>query len=134
MNTPKYGPTKIYKDLSFGFELHPNTLDVSKRTDVNAIKQSLITLINTRFGERLFQPDVGSAIPGLLFEPMDTITTSIVQQSIMNCIQNNEPRVVLNDVEVVSNMDNDSVDVTITYTPVGIAITTSFTITLTRLR
>lgn len=129
-----YGPLRLYKDLDFNFALHPNTDDVSKRVDVNAINQSLIVLVNTRMGERPFQPNLGTALGGLLFGLGDPITLMAIKQTITQTIQNYEPRVLLQDVVVNINYSLKAVDVAIYYTPVGIPIVTSFTFTLERLR
>ena len=46
----------IYKDLNLFFTKHPMSSDVSKVTDVQAIKRSIRNLILTNKGERLFHP------------------------------------------------------------------------------
>ena len=58
-----------FKDLAISFEANPNTNDFSAVTNENAIKQSVRNLVLTSFGERPFQPNIGSRVRGLLFEP-----------------------------------------------------------------
>jgi phage baseplate assembly protein W len=53
-------PNKLYKDLDFSFSAHPETGDVLKKIDNNAIKQSIRALVSTAFGERLFDPELGA--------------------------------------------------------------------------
>jgi phage baseplate assembly protein W len=127
-------PNRIYIDLDYNFTLHPDTHDVARVVDVNSVKQSVKTLVLTQFGEKPFQPNVGSPVYGLLFEPDDEITVELVKQSIIQTITNEEPRCVLNNVNVSSDPDNNAFNVTISYTVVGIALPASFTFVLQRLR
>jgi len=127
-------PNKLYKDLDVTFTAHPETQDVLKKIDNNSIKQSLKLLLFTNIGERLFQPDVGSKIYGLLFEPLDPITTEVLKRSIENTIETYEPRVLLEGVDVVPNYDDNSYEVSIYFTVLGINQPTSLTVTLERLR
>ena len=127
-------PNKLYKDLDVTFTAHPETQDVLKKIDNNSIKQALKLLLFTNIGERLFQPDVGSKIYGLLFEPIDPITTEVLKRSIENTIETYEPRVLLEGVDVVPNYDENSYEVSIYFSVLGINQPTSLTVTLERLR
>lgn len=127
-------PNKLYKDLDVTFAAHPETQDVLKKIDNNSIKQALKLLLFTNIGERLFQPDVGSKIYGLLFEPIDPITTEVLKRSIENTIETYEPRVLLEGVDVVPNYDENSYEVSIYFSVLGINQPTSLTVTLERLR
>jgi len=63
-----------YSDLDLNFRLHPNTSDIKPLTDLDAVKNSVTNLLLTNFGDRPFQPQVGSNITALLFEPADEFT------------------------------------------------------------
>lgn len=127
-------PFRIYVDLDFNFMAHPQTGDLVKVIDVNSVKQSIKLLVLTMFGERLFQPDVGSPVFGMLFEPIDDITTELIRQSIMQTIDNYEPRVILNDVIVTPNSDQNSYAITVYFNIVNIPLPVTFSFTLSRLR
>jgi phage baseplate assembly protein W len=127
-------PNRIYIDLDLNFFSHPDTEDVTRVVDVNSVKQSVQLLVMTRFGERAFAPDVGSPVYGLLFEPIDDLTTELVKQSIIQTITNEEPRCILNDVDVEANPEQNEYDITISYTVVGIPLPVTFAFTLQRLR
>jgi phage baseplate assembly protein W len=127
-------PNRIYTDLDLTFEPHPATGDVGVRADVNAVKQSLRNLINTNFYERLFHPEIGSSIPGLLFEPIDPITTNTLKQSIERLILNFEPRVKLQRVLVDPREEENGYEVTIEFFVVGIGAPVTFTTMLKRTR
>lgn len=127
-------PNKLYKDLDLSFAAHPQTKDVLKKIDLNAVRQSVKNLIFMRFGEKLFQPDVGSPIYGLLFEPIDPITTETLRRSIENVIKNYEPRVMLDYVDIVPNYEENEYEVSIFFTVLGINQNAALTLTLQRLR
>jgi len=127
-------PNKLYKDIDFAFGAHPETKDILKKIDVNSVKQSLKTLIFTRTGERLFQPDVGGNLYALLFEPLDIITTETIKRSVEETINNFERRVRLDRVDVVPKYDDNEYEISIYFTVIGINQPTSLTLTLERLR
>lgn len=126
--------SKIYKDLDLSFATHPQNKDVLKKVDINAIRQSIKNLLFTRFGERLFQPEIGSGIYNLLFEPLDNISANALKKAVTTVIQNYEPRAKIEQVDVLPDYDTNSYEVTIFFRVVGIAQTTSLSLTLERLR
>jgi phage baseplate assembly protein W len=126
-------PTKIYKDLDLSLAFTTN-YDVAKRVDVNAVKQSIKNLLLTRPGERPFQPDVGSELYRILFEPMDVLTAEALKGIITTCIRNYEPRVRLQDVMVMPRFDENAFDISLYFYVIGIYAPVVFNLTLQRLR
>lgn len=125
---------RLYKDLDLAFLPHPDTGDVGKRLDVNAVKQSLRNLLLTRYFERPFQPQLGSPIYQLLFEPLDPITAASMKQAIERVLQNYEPRVLLLKTDVRANPDNNAYNVSIYFNIIGLRDPVTFSTTLQRLR
>lgn len=125
---------RLYKDIDLSFTPHPDTGDVGKRFDVNAVKQSLRYLLLTRYFERPFQPQLGSPIYQLLFEPIDPITAALIKQAIERVIQNYEPRILLQRVDVSASYDDNSYNVTVYFTIVGLRDPVTFSTSLKRLR
>ena len=78
------------------------------QTNQEVITQDLLNEINTAIGERPMLPSFGTRIPLLAFEPLDEQTTNIVETDLRRVIQN-EPRVQLNDIAVLSFPDNNSI-------------------------
>tara|TARA_B100000287_G_scaffold176439_1_gene166436 strand:+ start:8129 stop:8566 length:438 start_codon:yes stop_codon:yes gene_type:complete len=97
--------TNLYVDFDLAFIANPNTGDVSKKTDIEAIKQSVKNLILTMKGERPFQPYLGSNVRHLLFENGDPFTAINLKKEIEFTIDNHEPRVDLIDVIVTEALD-----------------------------
>ena len=90
----------IYKDLNIFFTKHPLTSDVSKVTDVQAIKRSVRNLVLTNKGERLFHPEIGGDVKGSLFENFTPLAEIELQSAIAHVISTYEPRVILEEVIV----------------------------------
>ena len=124
----------IYKDFDISFNAHPLTEDISVKTDVNAINQSLKNLINTNYYERPFQPQIGCNIRSLLFQPADPITVNDLRQAISETIGNYEPRVTLISIFIEDRPDLNSYNLTINYRINSQNETTTLDIVLARLR
>ena len=71
-----------YKDLSVSFKSNPSTGDFGIVKNENAIKQAVRNLLLTDLGERPFQPNIGSRIKGLLFEPWDVFSADEIKGEI----------------------------------------------------
>lgn len=125
---------RLYKDIDLSFTAHPNTGDIGKRVDINAVKQSVKNLLLTRYFERPFQPQLGSPIYQLLFEPLDPITAASIKQAIERLLQNYEPRVVMRKLDVVPNEDLNAYNVTLFFNIKGFREPIAFVTTLERLR
>jgi phage baseplate assembly protein W len=107
--------TRLFSDLDFNFIANPVTGDVSRKFDENAIKQSVKNLILTNNYERLFHPEIGSQVTGLLFEPFSPLLQNTIQRAITYTINNFEPRVELLNVDVQLNEERGTVYVQITF-------------------
>ncbi|MAI37809.1 MAG: hypothetical protein CBB67_005910 [Alteromonadaceae bacterium TMED7] len=129
-NTPK----RIYKDIDMAFKPNVLTKDVSKKVDVNAVKQALKNVLLTRKGEKPFEPNYGSGVYDLLFEPMDYFIASVMQKEIETTIENYERRVRLIDVQCSPNFDLNQYEVRIEFYVIGIKEPQVYTNVLERLR
>jgi phage baseplate assembly protein W len=97
--------------------------------DFTAIKKSVQNLIVTVPGERFFNPNIGSRITDILFEPLDFINANLVRSEIEYTIKSFEPRVILTNVQVDQNFDDNGYDVEIEFQVSGLPEKTD-TITL----
>lgn len=123
-----------YSDLDLVFKPNPSTGDINPVKDIEAIKRSIKNLVLTNFHERPFQPEIGSGVRALLFEPVDTITAHELEQAIIRVISNFEPRVTILDVKVVDNSDFNEYDITIEFRIITTSQVGTTTIALERLR
>ena len=108
-----------FKDLSMTFQSNPLNGDLIAIKNVNAITRSIRNIVLTTPGEKFFDPDFGSNVSRLLFENVDDITASQIQEEIEFSINNYEPRVKLLNVKVIADNDNASFDTIITYEVIG---------------
>ncbi len=109
-----------FLDLSMTFQYNPINYDLIALKNETAIARSIRNLISTDREERLFNNELGSNIKDSLFEPIDGITASIIENKISELIQLNEPRVRLNFVSVNQNEQTYELNVTVNYYIVGI--------------
>ena len=108
-----------FKDISMSFENNPLTQDLIALKNENAIARSIKNIVFTSPGEKFFEPDFGSDVGDSLFETMDDLTGSFVEDQIRESIDEFEPRVKLIDVTALPSFDNNTFDVTIKYEVVG---------------
>jgi phage baseplate assembly protein W len=106
---------KLYSDIDLTFKRLPVTSDVALRYDDQAVIASVRNLLLTNFYERPFQPNLGSNLSGLLFEPATNITSTILSDEIKNVISNFEPRAQINSINVTLAPDNNSFNVFISF-------------------
>ena len=118
-----------FKDLSITFKKHPVTNDLVTVKDKAAVSQSIKGLLLTRKGERPFQPDLGSGLQDILFEPMDYGTSALIKKEITETLNRYEPRVVVTGLICFPDYDNNGYNVELEYLirgredrPVGIDI------------
>lgn len=114
--------SKSFKDLSMTFQVSPLTSDLIALKNESAIARSVRNLVLTLPGERFFNENLGSRVSRSLFENIDDITASIIQDEIKNTIENYEPRVRLISVNVKPNYDENEFNVTINYRIIGIDV------------
>ena len=108
-----------FKDISMTFQSNPLNNDLIALKNANAIARSVRNIVMTIPGERFFQPSFGSGVNRVLFNNMDEISASILEDEIRNAIINYEPRVKLRSLKVQSNFDNNAFDTVVTYDIIG---------------
>jgi phage baseplate assembly protein W len=125
---------KIYSDIDFAFTKKPVTADVALSYDAQAVSRSIRNLLNTQNYDRLFNPDLGSQITGLLFENISPIVATTMETIITNLITTYEPRARLQSVRVSSQPDQNAYNVSITFYIENATLPTTTTILLERNR
>lgn len=126
--------TRTYSDIDLNFTPNPVTGDLSLKYDENAVKAAVKNLILTNNYERPFHSEIGTQIRGLLFNPTSPMMDALLTRAIQDTITNFEPRVVLMDVKVSSNIDNNAVYCSIMFRIVNTSKPVSLELTLQRTR
>ena len=94
-----------FTDLDVNMTLHPQSGDVTIKSDINSIKRSVKNLVMTNYYERPFKPSLGLELRGMLFE-LDSTDSIIIEDNIKRLIGAYEPRARVDDV-LVSSRGND---------------------------
>ena len=108
-----------FKDLSVTFKKHPVTDDLVTVKDKAAVAQSIKGLLLTRRGERPFQPDLGSGLQDLLFEPMDYGSAALIKKEIRETLNRFEPRISITKLMCYPDLMNNGYDVELEYKIIG---------------
>lgn len=103
----------VYSDFDFSFTRNPITNSVGIKRDVEAVKQSVINILNTNRGERPFRPTFGADIRSYLFENFDPVTQSLLEEQIRIALGNHEPRVRVLSVNVIGRPDANEMRVSL---------------------
>lgn len=98
-----------------GFSTH-NRYKKFRVTDFELAKQDLFNHFHIRKGEKLMNPDFGTIIWSVLFEPFtEEIKTAIVAD--INAIAKYDPRISIDSVEVTQFEYGIQVSLSLTYIP-----------------
>lgn len=122
----------IYTDLDLDFTKHPNTDDVSRVVNTNAVIRSFRNLVFTHYNDAPFQPAKGNWIANALFENDTPLTRLMIDEEIKLLASTFEPRV--SNVETVIFMKENSYQVDISFSTIGQLEPVTFTLILERTR
>lgn len=126
--------SRTYKDIDCSFEKKLTSGDIYKKTDADAVKQSVRNLLLTNRGEKPFSPYYGSRLQRLMFS-LDTETDeSDVEDVVREAIANYEPRARVLKVQANFSPDYNSANVTVFLRIVNTLQDVSVTVTIARVR
>ena len=125
---------KSYKDLSFDFTANPQTGDVATVKDAVSVKRGIKNILLTAPFERLFQPEFGSGIKNILFEPMTPLTEQRLSDACADAIDAWEKRASVIDIAVIAEEDYNRYRVAIKFSINNSLITEEVDVFLNRER
>jgi phage baseplate assembly protein W len=125
---------KSYADLSFDFTANPQTGDVATVKDAVSVKRGIKNILLTAPFERLFQPEVGSGIKNILFEPMTPLTEQRLSDACRDAIDAWEKRASVIDITVISEEEYNRYRVAIKFSINNSLITEQVDVFLNRER
>lgn len=111
---------EYYSDFLINFDKNPVTGFMARVTNEEAVKQSIRNLVLTMRTERFYDPNIGSKVSALLFEPIDEITAEAIQREIRQTIDNKEPRASLIEVIVNPQYDLNAYFITVVFSIINI--------------
>ena len=104
-----------YTDLDLFFSKKSSDSDISKVTDIQAVKRSIRNLVLLNPYEKPFHPEISGGIRGMLFELMTPITATIIAKKVEEVINNFEPRARLVAVRATPDLDRNSYEMSIEF-------------------
>jgi len=104
-----------YTDLDLFFNKKSSDSDISKVTDIQAVKRSIRNLVLLNPYEKPFHPEIAGGVREMLFEFMTPITAQIIAKQVENVINNFEPRARLVGVRVQPDLDRNLYELTIEF-------------------
>jgi len=109
--------TKTYSDFDVDFTKNEFVGDISVRTGMNAIRQSITNIIMTNPGEKPFNPEFGVGIYRELFENFSSIIEFRIQRDAKWQIESFEPRAKIISVTIDrgENLDSNDIGIDIVY-------------------
>lgn len=125
---------EVYSDFLVNMNPHPVSGALLRFVNDKAVTRSIRNLIMTNPGERLYQPDIGSGIRSLLFEPMSQFTANALRKMIEDTIRKYEERAQVLAVEVIPDEPRNRYTVTVVYMLINKPDPISVNVTLQRVR
>ena len=112
--------SRAFKDISLSFSPHPITKDLPVLTNERAIIRSVRNLVETIPTERFFDSLLGSDVRDSLFENYSRGQVSIIEDQIRETCKRYEPRVDDVGVAVDANPDDNTLNVKVFFSIVGL--------------
>ena len=106
---------RTYKDMAYSMFANPMSGDIGKKTGASAVKGALVSILKTNFGERLFAPEFGTGIRGLLFEQMNPITEQRMKKEVESAVARHEPRAEVLGVSVKAQEEQNRYEISIVF-------------------
>ena len=104
-----------YSDLELFFGKKTSDNDISKVTDVEAVKRSIRNLVQLNVYDKPFHPEVSGGVREMLFENMTPVVSTIISRQIEDVIENFEPRARLVSVRALPDFDRNAYEVQVAF-------------------
>ena len=104
---------RSWADLDLDFTRHPVTKDITKKTNIEAVKRAVRNLILTNQYDKPFHPEIDGGVTRHLFGLSTPQTKHDIVMAIQTCLTNYEPRVIVNDISVTGDLDKNGFNVSI---------------------
>lgn len=109
MNTDFLG-----KGFAFPMQINPQGgIDESRQEQ--KIKESILIILGTQYGERVMRPKFGCNLRSLLFAPNNTSTANLARHYVEEGLTRWEPRIVLDEVIVENDHSHGRLMINIYY-------------------
>ncbi|HEY9850961.1 MAG TPA: GPW/gp25 family protein [Leptolyngbyaceae cyanobacterium] len=90
---------------------------VQTSSSTQNIEESIIIILRTDLGERVYRPNFGSRLSELVFEPLNVQTLMLIRLYVEEALKMWEPRIILKEVRADPDPIRGRVDIEIVYQP-----------------
>ena len=104
-----------YADLDLFFGKKSSDSDISKVTDIQAVKRAVRNLVLLNHFEKPFHPEIAGGVREMLFEPMSPVVSAMIARKIEDVIDNFEPRARLVAVRSIPDLDRNAYEVMVEF-------------------
>jgi len=104
-----------YIDLDLFFSKRNSDNDISRVTDIQAVKRSIRNLVLLNPYEKPFHPEISGGVRGMLFELMTPFVAAQLTKKVEDVINNFEPRARLVSVRANPDYDRNAYEVSIEF-------------------
>ena len=116
--TVKISPLDLQKNIAVGVSLPFNgpagPFNKTYSTQEQA-KYDLINLLLTNKGERLFNPDFGTDLRPVLFEPITEDIVPLIKNLITTSVDTYVPAIIVSDIIIKKDEDHNTISITVIY-------------------
>ena len=132
--TPKTKDKIFYSDFSSDFLPITGRLDLSRKLNENAVKESIKNIVFTNRLEKPFQPTFGCSIRDILFENTTPTTVQVAKNRMLESLRTFEPRAEFIDVEISANLDTNYIEISIVFRVINADAPTTLRLRVDRIR
>lgn len=114
-----------YIDVSMTASTINNKLAIGKNSDVSAVKNSIRNIFTWIKGERILDPEFGTEISKLLYEPINTYNNEKIVSEIKSAVAKYEPRAEIDKIiaeNVLDNTENNTIELEIIWHVTGLPL------------
>ena len=104
-----------YIDLDLFFSKRNSDNDISRVTDIQAVKRSIRNLVLLNPYEKPFHPEISGGVRGMLFELMTPFVAAQLTKKVEDVINNFEPRARLVSVRSIPDYDRNAYEVSVEF-------------------
>lgn len=131
--TATQNKTETYSDIPININPHPNTKQLLRATDEQAIFNSIRNLVFIMPDEIPCKPYIGSRIKSLLFENASSAVENSLKSEIETVLKK-ESRILVRNVAVAASKDMKAYHITIKFSTVNNPREISYSFLLQRIR
>ena len=105
---------KTWKDIDI-FMRKQRDGDILIMKDVDAIKNSLYNIMTTMQGSRRMLPNFALPLYNLLFEPIDSVTSNKIANTMLKAINDWDDRILVQQLKIQPKPDSGMYFITLTF-------------------